>query len=208
MNTNIYLIRHGESEYNKYSAHLIGGQSNHVSLTEEGVKQATLLGEYLLKHNIKFDKVYASPAVRAVETAKIAMNITGHPLEEIILSDQLLELDQGKWVGKNREDAYNTETRKMIKADPWNFSAPVGESQREVEERMLEFITENILNKNYGRVAIFGHGLAIKCTFRGIMGSHPKLTYKITLDNTSITEFVYDGCDLDLVRLNDTSHLR
>jgi broad specificity phosphatase PhoE len=208
MNTSIYLIRHGESENNKYFSHLVGGQSNHTPLTDEGKNQARLLGEYLHKNKITFDKAYSSPAVRAIGTAEIVLDKTGYSLEEIVISNELLELDQGKFVGQHRDIVYTEKTRKIIAKDPWNFAAPEGESQRQVEERMLRFIRQNILNQKYERVAIFGHGLAIKCTFRGIMDSDPKHTYRIELDNTSITEFVYNGEEFNLVRLNDTSHLR
>lgn len=52
-----------------------------------------------------------------------------------------------------------------IKADPWNFAAPGGESQRQVEQRVAAFIHQSVLpSLSYGGppgVAVF-HGLAIK----------------------------------------------
>ena len=212
MNTRICFIRHGESEYNKLYSHLVGGRSNDTPLSTKGIEQSELLGKYLLNKEVKFDKVYSSPAVRAIGTANIVMGIQKYPLEEILVFDELLELDQGDWTWKLRDEMYTPEIRKIIALDPWNFAPPNGESQRQVEERMLKFVYQNILNKRHEyntdhSIAIFGHGTAIKCTLRGIMNSNPKLTYKMVLENTSITEFVYDGSTLNLSRFNDTSHL-
>jgi len=208
MNTKIYIIRHGESDFNANYMHLVGGRSSHSPLTIKGENQAKLLGEYLLNQNITFDKVFSSTAVRAIDTAKISLFISGYPLEEIVLSDKLLELDQGDWVGKPRIEAYSSENIKLMNSDPWNFAAPNGESQRQVEDRMLNFLYNNVLNRNYSSVAIYGHGMAFKCLTRGIMNLNPELTYKMVLDNTSITEFNYDNNKLNLIKWNDTTHLK
>jgi broad specificity phosphatase PhoE len=49
--------------------------------------------------------------------------------------------------------------------DPWNFSPPGGESQRQVEERIKAYIMEEVMPvvKAGGPPAIVvGHGLAIR----------------------------------------------
>lgn len=203
----IYIIRHAESEYNKFFSHLIGGRSNYSPLSSEGMLQAKLLGEYLKNKKIVFDKVFSSPAVRTIDTAKISLKLINYPLDDIVLSDQLQELDQGDFVGKIRTKAYASPTKELIESDPWNFSAPNGESQKQVEERMLNFIYNDVLNNNYNSVAIFSHGMAIKYLYRSIMNTNSKDTYKIRLDNTAISEFNYDGKNFNLIRFNDTSYL-
>eukprot|EP00775_Hariotina_reticulata_P012302 gene12302-12438_t len=67
--------------------------------------------------------------------------------------------------GKPRPECYPPETLAVIKADPWNFAAPGGESQRQVEHRVTAFIEQSVLpTVSYGGppgVVVF-HGLAIK----------------------------------------------
>ncbi len=49
--------------------------------------------------------------------------------------------------------------------DPWNFSPPGGESQKQVEERMVRYVLDNVLPaaKEGGPPAlVVGHGLAIR----------------------------------------------
>jgi probable phosphoglycerate mutase len=113
-----------------------------------------------------------------------------------------------------------------------------GESQRDVEFRFLKFIEENILKptedgkdkvkkaddgalpvgqefKQGGgmpTVAIFSHGVAIRCLLRGLLQSAPARTHKSLVDNTSITEFVYSTKPGGkggwfLIRFNDVAHL-
>lgn len=204
----IYFIRHAESEYNKFFSHLIGGRSNYSPLSSEGIIQAKLLGEYFRDKNIVFDKVFSSPAVRTVDTAWISLKLNNFNLDDIVLSDHLQELDQGDFVGKIRTEAYASPNKELIESDPWNFSAPNGESQKQVEKRMLNFIYNDVLKNNYNSVAIFSHGMAIKCLYRGIMNTPPKDTYKMQIDNTAISEFDYDGKNFNLIRFNDTSHLK
>lgn len=203
------LIRHAESEMNN-KEHLISGRSNQTPLSPLGKEQAQRLGKRLSDEGVFFDEVHVSPAVRTVSTAKIVTEFVGFPWERVRIDDALLELHQGEWEGKLREATYTPETLAVINADCWNFTAPEGESQRTVEERMHRWITKEILEKAKGdyRVAVFGHGVAIKCFLRGILNSSPSMTWKIALGNTSITSFKYDCNGWHLLSVNDMAHLR
>lgn len=207
----VYLIRHAESKSN-LDHHLIGGRSNETPLSPLGGFQALWLGERLRNENIKFDQIYSSTAVRTQQTAKIVCDRISYPLENIISSEKLLELDQGEWQGQSRDKIYTSETLAKINKDNWNFTPPHGESQRNVEERMYSWVEENLLTqyqtgKTNLTTAIFTHGLAIKCLLRGILGSNPAMTYKIVLDNTSITKVSYSNTGWHLVKINDAAHL-
>lgn len=205
----LYLIRHGECLTNLVQAEVIGGRSNKDPLSEQGVLQACMLGRYLAEEGVCFDEVYSSPATRSIATAKMACYDIRYPLEKIVVCDELQELSQGDWEGKPRKEFYTPENIAKMDADHWNFKAPNGESQREVEERMLKWVNSRLLPRyKQGLTAgVFTHGLAIKCLFRGIMESNPDRTYKIEIDNASITRFVYTRKGWHLAVLNDTTHL-
>jgi broad specificity phosphatase PhoE len=201
----LYLIRHAESEMNNNS-HLIGGRSNSTPLSERGKFQAYMLGQRFKDTGVRFDKIYSSPAVRAHETSRIVSDIIDYPVNNIILSDKLLELDQGGWEGKVRAEILTPELIDLLNRNNWNFKAPNGESQRDVEERMLDIVVNEILGKD-PTVALFTHGMAIKCLLRGIMGFDPAITYKIVLDNTSITRLKYTSRGWHPMTINDSGHL-
>src|SRR3989338_7090495 len=140
----LYLFRHAESQSN-INQHLIGGRSNHTPLSPLGGLQALWLGERLRNEEVIFDQVYSSTAIRTRQTANIVCEKIGYPLEHILYSEKLLELDQGDWQGQHRDIIYTPETVAKINKDNWNFTPPNGESQRDVEERMYSWVEENLL---------------------------------------------------------------
>lgn len=200
----LYLIRHAESDMNN-NPHLIGGRSNETPLSERGKIQSLMLGRRLYKSEISFDSVYTSTAKRALATAKPVSDQLGYSIDEIIQCPELLELDQGDWEGTPRIEVYTPEVLQKINSNNWEFTPPNGESQKNVEERML--IWANALIPYSMTVAAFTHGMAVKCLLRGIMQFSPKMTYKITLDNTSITRLKHDDTGWHLISVNDSAHL-
>lgn len=204
----LYLIRHAESEKNA-RPEIIGGRSNDSPLSEKGIMQAHLLGSYLASMVKAFDEVYVSPAVRTIKTAEISLPYLGFPLEKIILKDELLEIDQGDFTGRNRFEVYTPELRHILDESEGNFRPPNGESQRDVEARMVNVLTPLLSQKeDYLRVAVFGHGLAFKCFLRYVLNSAPRMTYKIHLDNASITRLQHDTNGWHVLSVNDAWHLR
>jgi broad specificity phosphatase PhoE len=225
--------------------------------------------------------------------------------ERIEFSDALVELSQGLWEGPRRSDIYTPELLNMMASSQPDFHAPGGESQRQVEFRMVEFLNNVVLPRakeskkkmwsmgirsepmadpsmqayqhsdvyddetrgngmlmspspgrmhsniqSHGKasgksrlhiassdqatttvldlgmkadmeekvgpklsspylVAVFSHGMAIKCLLRGILGSDPRMTHRFTIDNTSMTVLRHSThTGWQLLRVNDTAHLR
>jgi len=207
----VYLIRHAESELNMQKQY-VGGRSNHVPLSRNGNAQSILLAKRLKSDRILFDRVYCSTAKRAGQTAVPCCQEIGYPLDRIIYSEDTLELDQGEWEGKLRTDVYTPEVIEQIKADQWNFAAPGGESQRDVEDRMYDWIMKEIVAgyspERDESIGIFGHGLAFKCLLRKIMDFDPRMTFKLVTDNASITQLRYNQYGWNVLRINDYSHLQ
>lgn len=200
----LYLIRHGES-VNNTKPDFIGGQSVDTPLTPLGERQAALLGQYLRDQGIIFDAAYASPAKRAARTAQIACSYLG--ISRIGYSDKLLEISQGDWAGRRRSTTYTPEIIEVIEQDPLRFKAPNGESHKEVEERGLGFLEDIGYGTIDGKIGIFGHGMLFKCMLRGIMRADPHMTWKIGIENTSVTKLRHDMKGWHLDYLNATAHL-
>jgi len=210
----VFMVRHGESEANT-KAEYVSGRSNHIHLTERGRTQAAALGEYLLENGIKFDRAFSSTAVRAKTTAQICLEAMGFR-SEVVEKDDLLEIEMGDWVGKKRNLVYTEDIIRLINVDPWNFAPPNGESPKTVEERMVGFFKTHVFpladlhtSSEPLRIAIFGHGFAYKCFLRHALQFPPSETYRVAIDNTSVTEIIFADEDLrpHVVRRNDTSHL-
>jgi len=88
----ITFVRHGETDANKQN--LFNGKTD-LHLNEIGIAQAQKVAENLAGK--KFDAVYCSDKLRAIETAEI---ITGG--REFIIDERLTELNCGKFDGRKR----------------------------------------------------------------------------------------------------------
>lgn len=207
----LYLFRHGECKANT-RADMIGGQTNSSPLTLRGKTQAENLGWRLIVEKIKFDRIFSSEAVRALDTAWIVCARIAFNKKAIIVCPELLELNQGEWQGKKRSETYTVERLKDMNLIHPDFSAPGGESQREVEHRMFRWFYEHKLpeaglGEGKETVGVFGHGMAFKCFLRGILNFSPAMSYKIDLDNTSITRLTFSREGWRVKTINDTAHL-
>ena len=77
MTTELYLVRHGETDWNRQ--HRIQGLTD-IPLNETGRAQARATGRLLSRRS--FDGIYASPLDRAMETARIIADELGLPAPE------------------------------------------------------------------------------------------------------------------------------
>ena len=204
----------------------IGGRSNASPLTPLGLAQAAALGARLAKGSGTttplFACIHSSTAVRAVGTAAAVAAATGLDPSSIIQSPDLLELDMGAWEGGDRAACYNAETLTAIDADPTGWAPPGGgESQAGVEERMAAYVASSILPSlvpGGPPGVLVGHGLAIKCLLRRILGADPAVfaARNVRLDNTGITEVGLSGNGgwsgavrrdaWHVLRVNDAAH--
>ena len=87
----IYLIRHGETDYN--SVKRLQGQSD-ICLNENGREIAKKVGSALM--DVDFDYIFSSPLMRALETAKI---IRGDRDIPVIIEDRIKEMCFGEYEG-------------------------------------------------------------------------------------------------------------
>lgn len=65
-------MRHGETDGNR--GNRLQGRAD-IPLNENGIRQAKVAGEKLLKKNLIFDAVYSSPLQRAMDTAVLVSGI-------------------------------------------------------------------------------------------------------------------------------------
>ena len=85
----VFFIRHGQTLCNVNKTLYI---DNTESITEEGIKQATLAGKYLKQFG-KFDLVISSPATRCIQTAKV-INKEINYKNEIVLNNLIKEFQR------------------------------------------------------------------------------------------------------------------
>lgn len=212
----LHLIRHGQTDVNAKGDTV--GQTPISPLSEKGRFQARLLGERLSKEGVVMDYVYSSNYTRAHDTAKIA---TGG-IQPITLVPELREYSAGDWTGGNRKDLHTAPTMLRMAAMTHGFLPPNGESLHMVERRASQWLEDTILyNKQMIEFAssrratgakplniyAFSHGMTIKCLLHYVMGFDSSFTWKLTLENTSISKLYFGPEGWRLLTINDHAHL-
>ncbi|XP_073013924.1 uncharacterized protein [Typha latifolia] len=140
----VLLISHGEFAAS-LRPDLVGGRWPAAGLTATGERQARALAVFLKSQGVTFEAVYCSPLDRARATAALVCRELDFPDNQIQISDSLVEMSQGQWEGCIRSEIYTPEMVNLIdKAQP-DFSAPSGESLRQVEFRMIEFLNRTVI---------------------------------------------------------------
>ena len=97
----IYLLRHGETDWNK--KRLLQGHTG-IPLNERGRAQVEDTVRRLRALDMRMDAVVSSPLKRARETAEIAARILEYPQEKIVVEDLLIERGFGEGEGMLLEE--------------------------------------------------------------------------------------------------------
>ncbi len=153
--TKIIFIRHGEAEHNVLK--MSSSARDKHPLTEKGQEQARRAAEQLLNHEI--DVVYASPILRARQTAEA---YAGRARKDIIFDDRLGEITSGEWEETTQLDPQVKEARDHYKylpiAERYTFKRGVtGESWEDLDKRTWDFLQE-VIQKHAGKtIALFSH---------------------------------------------------
>lgn len=141
MALDIYLVRHGATEWTHTGQHT---GSTDLPLLPEGEEQARRLGELL--RDVRFDAVWSSDLQRAQRTAELAG--FDHPT----VSPLLRELDYGEYEGVTTEEIHRVHPGWELFRD----GAPGGESLAGAAARARTFLAG--LAGEEGTVAVFSHG--------------------------------------------------
>ena len=93
---NIYLLRHGETDWNKEGR--LQGHTD-IMLNQKGRKQIGRSAEILAKLPVDFDLIISSPLLRARESAEITADRLAYPKENIVMEPLLVERSFGEAEG-------------------------------------------------------------------------------------------------------------
>ncbi len=162
----IYITRHGETQWN--SERRMQGRKN-SSLTPKGMEDAEKLKERLA--SVDFDKIYASPLGRAMETAEIIKGDRNLPVETL---PDFMEMSFGQWEGRKVEEieaVYGQKYRNFWEA-PEKYEPMGGESFPQMLKRIekgLKVLAENAENQENTEkeavVLLVVHAVVIKSIY-------------------------------------------
>lgn len=144
METQIVVVRHGETEWSRSNHHT--GRTD-IPLTDLGRREASLVGPTLATWN--FAAVFSSPLQRALETARLS-GVSG----EITIDDDLMEWDYGIYEGRRSIDIMEEEPG----WSKWHQDIENGEHVDEVGARADRAIERISGAAARGPAIVFAHG--------------------------------------------------
>ncbi|XP_022750434.1 uncharacterized protein LOC111299487 [Durio zibethinus] len=140
----VYLISHGECELN-LRPDIVGGRCDGAALTPNGKRQTRALAVFLNSQGVRFNAIYCSPLDRARSMALSVCKEMNFAEAQIQSSDALMDLNMGHWEGCPRSEIYTHEVLSLMERYQPDFSAPSGESLRQLEFRMVQFLNGTVL---------------------------------------------------------------
>ena len=200
--TTVYIIRHAEAEGNLYrrvQGHFDG------KITARGKQQISALAERF-KHT-HIDAVYASDLSRTQETAGAITKYQDLPIN---IEPRLREVGMGIWENMTWGDVelYWPEQLYNFSSDPDNWHVEGNESFKDLENRMLEAVSELAKKHDGQTIALFSHGMAIRALHCRVLGVPSRDVSSIPHgDNTSVSLYTWDNGVLTPEYRNDNSHL-
>ncbi|MDP7174943.1 MAG: histidine phosphatase family protein [SAR324 cluster bacterium] len=184
--TEIILIRHGETEWN--SQQRMQGHSN-SDLSEVGRGQIQALGE--LMKNVSFDHIYSSDSLRARQTAEAITQYSGHTLQ---FDQRIREKNLGVFEGLTSTEAKerHPEIYRLFKTAGANYVIYEGESTQQLLERALEFIEEIRLRHPQERVVMVTHGGVVRVLMKHALGLSIDAPTRFIIKNTGIFGLIWN----------------
>lgn len=164
MSRNIYVLRHGETQFN--AEQRLQGHCN-SPLTTRGLQQAFNAGQALNRQlGRERYKVFCSSLGRALETARIVCEQLGYSTAELYPDDRLKEFNLGQWEQRTIPEIM-AEQPELAHRNDWYLQAPESEPYELVRGRLLDWLEEQAHPESEDLV-IISHGLT-GAVLRGIL---------------------------------------
>ena len=201
MTNTIYIVRHGQTEWN-----LLGKTQGHGNsdLTPKGIEQAELLADSMTKYPI--DYIYSSDLGRAYQTAEIIGNKLSIEVEK---TEALREMNFGTWEGRIIKDIIeeDPELYKMWRNEPHLAKIPQGETLSQIKERTDAFIKE--INEKYDgkHIVLVTHSLCARIMLLSFLDSSVQNIYRINQGNTALNIIELRDYGPVVMKMNDTTHI-
>ncbi|MEY4904290.1 MAG: Alpha-ribazole phosphatase [Bacteroidota bacterium] len=199
----IYIIRHGETDFNKDNK--IQGQGIDSILNAKGLAQGDAF--FQKYQDIDFQLVITSRLQRTQQT------IQDFLVKKIphLVDDAVIEISWGEHEGKGPNPEMSAHFEAM-KAD-WNGGnfearAPKGESLQELINRLQLFLAA-LKTRPEERILVCTHGRTLRALMCLVKGVHPRFMDNFPMGNTVLYQLqLIDNEEYVIIKEGDSSHLK
>jgi len=197
----IYVLRHGQTDYNKNG--MVQGRGIDASLNETGILQASLIYDAL--KDVPFDVVFTSSLKRTYETIN---RFIENGLKHISLKG-LDEISWGNLEGTKTDREARNRYAVVInewKNDNLNLRMGGGETPVEVMNRQQEAFKQ-IINFPGNTILVCTHGRAMRILFCWLLNYPLNYMDGFPHQNCAYYKLIYRGKDFFIDEFNQTEHL-
>ena len=197
-----YLVRHGETEWNK-----LGRFQGHedIKLNERGLAQAKETAQAAAEWG--HSAIYTSPLTRTVQVAEEIAKVTPMPVSK---EPGLKELSLGDLEGVTGEDMRQgwPEVFSAWRSNPERVFMPNGESLAQLRDRAWQSILD-IEQKHSAdeSLLVISHNFAIRSIVGELLGVPLENFHRMSLSLSSVCTFDSDDRGRRLISYNSTGHL-
>jgi len=198
----IYLIRHGETDFNLKG--IVQGSGVDTSINDTGKSQAKAFFEQY-KH-IPFKKIYTSALKRTRESVQDFINL-GIPVEHYSGFNEISWGDKDGKIVNSADHSYYSEMLEAWKRGEVDKSIDGGESPIDVQARQKPVMDIILSREEEDTVLICMHGRAMRILLSTLLHSDLKFMDQYEHHNLCLYHIKYSDEKFSLVVFNETSHL-
>ncbi len=201
--TNIYLVRHGSTEWNEKR---IWQGVVDTELSTRGIEEVEKIAKFFKNKSI--DAIFSSPMRRALQTADIIASKIGYDSDKIIMDNRLRECEIRLWNGKTNEEIaqlYATQFHEWFTNLNSNIAGV--ESLESVQKRMYDLLRDVIVHFTNKNVIIVSHAIAMRMLISKVLNLIPPDHLNFALDNASVSSLISNDGKIKVNFLNYTSNL-
>ncbi|UNK19234.1 histidine phosphatase family protein [Paenibacillus sp. N3/727] len=197
----LFLVRHGQSVGNTQPDRDMPDSP----LTEQGHAQAARVAIYLRERGIR--AIYASPLIRAMQSAQPLARLLGLPIH---VMKALYEVREGsRFIGLSQQSLLESVPEAIfedtMETDGWEC---LGGDRPETVGRRAQEALRQLRACREERIAVFCHGNFNEYLLRETLGIPSAAHIRFPQENTGVNHIVFGEEETELLKLNDTGHLR
>lgn len=198
----LYIIRHGETDFNKQG--IVQGRGVNSDLNEMGLHQAKQF--YKAYHHVEFDKIITSTLKRTHQTVESFIN-KGIPWEQHPGFDELdWGINEGREATREMKEEFYQLTKNWMDGK-LELKFPGGESPIEVNLRQ-KVVIQNLIKESdqLNKVLICMHGRALRLLLCELLQQPLSNMDNFPHSNVSLYRLMYKDGIFEMLDFNNTDH--
>lgn len=199
MNTTLFLVRHGETDWTR-ERRILG--SRDLGLNADGLNQAHAAARAL--EGVEITEVVSSPLLRAVQTAEV---VAGLADIDVARDPRLTEMRVGRWEGMPYDAAQVDPDFQRFLDDPDAARVSGGELLGEVRDRAVGAVTQALAdNPSWSNVIFVTHAAVIRVILAHYLGLGLASFHRLRVSPGSLSVLRFAD-DRELPRILAVNHL-